>query len=180
MPDPFQHLRERGLTQESVYRGQFLKVRVDTVALPDGEIANREIVDHPGAVAILALTEDGQVLLVRQFRYAINRVTLELPAGKRERGETAEATCRRELIEETGFEPIEVERLADVAVSPGYTNEIITLFRVRGLKPVTAQPEPDEFLETVTLPISEALAMIRRGEIQDAKTIVGLFWLGCD
>lgn len=177
MADQYQHLRERGLTQESVYRGQFLKVRVDTVALPDGEIANREIVDHPGAVAVLALNAAGEVMLVRQFRYAINRITLELPAGKRERGETPEATCRRELAEETGFHAEVVERVLDVAVSPGYSNEIITLFRATELVPVPTRPDADEFLEAVSLPLDEALAMIRSGEIQDAKTIVGLLWL---
>lgn len=177
MAHEFQHLVERGLTQESVYRGKLLKIRVDTVALPDGEIANREIVEHPGAVAVLPLTDDGQVVLVRQFRYAINRITLEIPAGKLEWGEEPEVTCRRELAEETGLEATALDKLTEIVVAPGYSSERLTLYKATGLKPVVAAPDDDEFIETVTMPVDEVHAMIKRGEIQDAKTIIALGWL---
>ncbi|MNY02032.1 ADP-ribose pyrophosphatase [compost metagenome] len=177
MAHEFQHLVERGLTQESVYRGKLLKIRVDTVALPDGEIANREIVEHPGAVAVVPLTDDGQVVLVRQFRYPINRITLEIPAGKLEFGEEPEATCRRELAEETGLAAASLEKLTEIVVAPGYSSERLTLYKATGLTPTDAKPDGDEFIETVKLPLAEVHAMIKRGEIQDAKTIVALSWL---
>ncbi|HEY9900766.1 MAG TPA: NUDIX hydrolase [Pantanalinema sp.] len=177
MANEFQHLVERGLTQESVYRGNLLNIRVDTVALPDGAIANREIVVHPGAVAVVPLTDDGRVVLVRQFRYPINRITLEIPAGKLEFGEEPEATCRRELAEETGLSAGQIEKLAEIVVAPGYSSERITLYKATGLSASGAQPDDDEFIETVTLPVDEVHAMIRRGEIDDAKTIIALGWL---
>lgn len=177
MVDEFAHLRERGLTQESVYRGSLLKIRVDTVALPDGSIANREIVEHPGAVAVAPLTADGQIVLVRQFRYPINRITLELPAGKLEWGEELEQACHRELIEETGLLAGKLERMGQVAIAPGYSNELITLYVATDLKSASSRPDHDEFIESVKLPLAEAYAMVERGEIQDAKTIIGLSWL---
>lgn len=177
MPNDFAHLIERGLTQESVYRGKMLKIRVDTVALPNGEIAQREIVEHPGAVAMIPVTEEGKVVLVRQFRYPINRVTLEIPAGKLEWGEEPEATCARELAEEAGLQAATLERLTEIVPTPGYSNERIVIYKATGLKRVEAIADPDEFIEIVELPLAEALDMIARGEIQDAKTIIGLLWL---
>jgi ADP-ribose pyrophosphatase len=177
LANEYPHLVERGLTQESVYRGSLLNIRVDTVALPDGAIANREIVVHPGAVAVAPLTDDAQVVLVRQFRYPINRITLEIPAGKLEFGEEPEATCRRELAEETGLSAASLEKLTEIVVAPGYSNERIALYKATGLSAAHAKPDADEFIETVTLPLEEVHAMIRRGEIQDAKTIIALGWL---
>lgn len=173
----YPHLTERGLTQESVYRGKMLKIRVDTVALPNGEIAQREIVEHPGAVAMVPLTDDGKVVLVRQFRYPINRVTLEIPAGKLEFGEEPEATCARELAEETGLQASNLERLAEVVVTPGYSNEKIAIYKATGLKRIEALSEADEFIEIVEVPLAEAIAMVRRGEIVDAKTVIAMLWL---
>lgn len=177
MAQEFPHLLERGLTQESVFRGKMLKIRVDTVALPNGEIATREIVEHPGAVAILPVTEKGEVVLVRQFRYPVNRVTLELPAGKLEWGEEPEATARRELAEETGLKAERLERLTELMPTPGYSNETIILYKATGLTETDAKPDADELVETLTVPLADALAMVRRGAIQDSKTIVGLLWL---
>lgn len=175
--EEFTHLRERGLTQEAAFRGHLVKVRVDTVALPNGEIAQREIVEHPGAVAVVALTEADRVVLVRQFRYAINAITLELPAGKLELGESPEETCQRELGEETGYHAAKLEKLVEFVVAPGYTTERIVLFKATGLTPVTATGDADEFVETVEVSREEALAMVRDGRIFDAKTIIGLTWL---
>lgn len=177
MANEYPHLIERGLTQESVYRGKMLKIRVDTVALPNGEIAQREIVEHPGAVAMIPLTNDGKVVLVRQFRYPIGRVTLEIPAGKLEWGEEPEVTCARELAEETGLQAATLERLTEVIPTPGYSNEKIALFKATGLTKIEALSEADEFIDIVELPLLEAIAMAKKGEIQDAKTVIALLWL---
>lgn len=177
MANEYPHLTERGLTQESVYRGKMLKIRVDTVALPNGEIAQREIVEHPGAVAMVPLTDDGKVVLVRQFRYPINRVTLEIPAGKLEWGEEPEATCARELAEETGLQAATLEKLTEVVVTPGYSNEKIALFKATGLQKIEAIADGDEFIDIVQMPLEEAIAMVQRGEIMDAKTVIALLWL---
>lgn len=171
------HLRERGLTQEIVFKGHLLRIRLDTVALPNGEIANREIVDHPGAVAIVALTPTGEVLLVRQWRYAIGALSLELPAGCLDvPGESVSAAAARELREETGREATRWTYLGRVHASPGFTTETTHILAAEGLTDMGAAPAADEFLELESLPVGEALAMIQRGEIRDAKTIVGLLW----
>lgn len=171
------HLRERGLTQEIVFKGHLLRIRLDTVALPNGEIANREIVDHPGAVAVVALTEAGEVLMVRQWRYAIGALSLELPAGCLDvPGEPVASAAARELREETGREAARWTYLGRVHASPGFTTETTHILAAEGLSDVGAAPMPDEFLELETIPLASALEMIKRGEIRDAKTIVGLLW----
>lgn len=175
--EEFTHLRERGLTQEAAFRGSLVKVRVDTVALPNGETAQREIVEHPGAIAVIPLTAEGRIVLVRQFRYPINQITLELPAGKLELGETPEETCLRELAEETGFTAAALTKLTEFVVAPGYTTERITLFKAEDLTPMVAEHDADEFVETVEVTRAEALAMIQDGRIIDAKTMIGLLWL---
>lgn len=178
MAQDFEHLRERGLTQERVFSGQILRIRVDTVALPNGEIANREIVEHPGAAAIVPLTDDGAVLLVRQYRYAINEVTLELPAGKLEHAnEDVTETARREFMEETGCHSGELIYLGRMHSSPAILGEVLHIFAARGFGQAEPNTDPDEFLELVKVPVDEALAMIKRGAITDAKTIVGLLWV---
>lgn len=178
MVDEYQHLRERGLTQESIFRGNMIKLRVDTVALPNGETAQREIIEHPGAVAIVPLTEDNQVIMVRQFRYPINAITLELPAGKLEWGEEPEGTLHRELAEETGLKAGKVELLGEFYPAPGYSNEKITIYLARELAPqvVVEKTDEEEFLEPLKMPFGEALSMVEKGEIRDAKTIIGLEW----
>ncbi len=171
------HLRERGLTQEIVFKGNLLRIRLDTVALPNGEIANREIVDHPGAVAVVALTDAGEVLMVRQWRYAIGALSLELPAGCLDvPGEPVTAAAARELREETGREAARWTYLGRMHASPGFTTETTHLLAAEGLTDMGAAPSDEEFLEIEVIPFPEALAMIKRGEIRDAKTIVGLLW----
>jgi ADP-ribose pyrophosphatase len=170
------HLRERGLTREIVFKGVLLSIRLDTVALPNGEIANREIVEHPGAVAIVAV-EDGQVLLVRQYRHAVGDISLELPAGCLDKpGEEVAVAAARELREETGRSAATLAYLGQFHASPGFTNETTHLFAAEGLTNVGGSPDDDEFLEVVKVPLAEALAMARRGSIRDAKTIAGLLW----
>ncbi|MEB3221620.1 MAG: NUDIX hydrolase [Candidatus Sericytochromatia bacterium] len=169
---------ERGITREDVFRGKIVNVRVDTVVLPDGRTTQREVVDHPGAVAVIARDADGRLLLVRQFRYAVGASSLELPAGCLDRaGEGLEAAARRELAEETGHSAGDWTYLGRFHSSPGILAETMHLWLAEALTPGAPSPEDDEFVtvETVTLP--EALEYVRLGRIHDAKTIVGLLWL---
>jgi ADP-ribose pyrophosphatase len=147
---------------------------VDTVALPDGSTALREIVGTPGAVVIVPVTDDQQVRMVRQYRSAIADLLLELPAGTLEPDEPPEQAAPRELAEETGDRAAHWQRLTGFYTVPGICNEYIHLFLATGLSPGPTNRETDEFIEVVTLPYAEALAMVKRGDIRDAKTIIGL------
>lgn len=173
------HLRERGVTQERVFSGKLLRIRVDTVILPNGEMANREIIEHPGAAAVVPLTDDGQVHLVRQYRYPIDAITLELPCGKLEHlGEGVEDAALRELAEEIGCrDPKQFVYLGQTHSTPGCSNEVIHLFAAKDFTMGEGAADPDEFVELVTMPLEEALQRIKRGEITDSKTIIGLLWV---
>lgn len=170
-------LQERGLTQESVFRGEIFKVRVDAVALPDGSVTQREIVEHPGAIAVLPLTADGKVVLVRQFRYAIGGVTLEIPAGKLDRpGEPPLAAAQRELAEETGYRAESWRYLGLLHPTPGFATEKLHLFLATGLVSGPPSLEADEFIDVVELPVAEAVEAVFKGAITDAKTMTALLW----
>lgn len=162
---------------QRVYDGGLLKVHRDTVRLPDGTEAYREYIRHPGAVAIVALFDDGCVLLERQFRYPNRRVFVEIPAGKLEPGEPHLDTAQRELLEETGYVAAEWRRLGVIHTAIGYTDETIELFLAKNLTEKTASLDAGEFLETLRVPFDEAIAMIRDGRITDAKTMIGLLWV---
>lgn len=166
-------LNETTVEKSLVYEGTILRVRRDTVRLMNGHMAGREVVEHPGGVAILALDAQDRVLLVRQFRYAVEEVVLELPAGKLEPGEDARLCAQRELGEETGCVPGELIDLGVSYSSPGIFGEKIYLFLARDLQEGTAHPEEDEFLELVRMPLAELWQKIADGQIVDAKTIVG-------
>jgi ADP-ribose pyrophosphatase len=169
---------ERGLTREAVFKGKIVSVRVDTVALPDGRTTQREVVEHPGAVAVLPVTEDGALLLVRQFRYAVGEMSLELPAGCLDRpGECVEAAARRELQEETGHTAQTWTYLGRFHSSPGILGETMHLWLAEGLIPGRPSPDEDEWVSVVPMPLAEALEAVQCGEIHDAKTILGLLWL---
>lgn len=165
---------ERIIDSQSIYEGRIVQFRVDTIALPDGSITTREIIGTPGAVAIVPLTDDGQVRMVRQYRSASGEFLLELPAGTLEPEELPEQAAPRELAEETGDQAAHWQRLAGFYTVPGICDEYIHLFLATGLTTGQTNHEVDEFIEVVTLPLDETLAMIHRGEIRDAKTIVGL------
>jgi nudix-type nucleoside diphosphatase (YffH/AdpP family) len=168
-------LQERIVASTTVFAGRLLKVNVEEVTLADGQAARREVVYHPGAVAAVPLLEDGKVVLVRQFRLPARKVLLEIPAGTLSPGETPEDCYRRELAEEIGLAPGHIEPLCSIYLAPGYSNELIHLFLARDFTTTWAQADADERLEKVEVPLAEALALIGRGEIEDAKTIVGLF-----
>ena len=162
---------EQRISSEQVFDGKLVKVRVDAVRLPSGREATREVVEHPGAVAILPVTDAGKLILVRQFRYAVGRHLLEVPAGTREPGEPDEETARRELHEEVGFEAATIELLARFFISPGWCNEELVAFRATGLRDIGAKPEQDEELEVVEVDPADVTRLIASGEIGDAKTI---------
>ncbi|MCL2545637.1 MAG: NUDIX hydrolase [Oscillospiraceae bacterium] len=163
-------LHEQAITQSTAYSGIIVNVRRDTVRLPNGNAAEREVVVHPGGVAILPLDEDGNVTLVKQFRYAGNQVLLEIPAGKLEIGETPEECGRKELREEVGFTAGRFELLSVMYPTMGYCTEKLHLYLARDLTFVSLQPEEDEFLEIVKMPLAKLIDMVVNGEIVDAKT----------
>ena len=176
--DDERHLAEERVGGEKVYGGVLLHVHRDSVRLPGGGSATREYIDHPGAVAIVPLLDDGLVLLERQFRYPMGKVMVEIPAGKIDPGEDPLDTARRELLEETGRVAGDWRHLGTIHPLVAYSNEHIELFLATGLS-VAQDPSLDhgEFLETFTLPFAEALEWVRDGRITDSKTMIGLMWM---
>jgi ADP-ribose pyrophosphatase len=172
LKDLTEHFVEGGL----VYEGGLLKVYRDIVRLPDGTQGSREYIKHPGAVAIIALTDDRRLLLERQYRYPSRREYIEIPAGKLEPGEPHDATAKRELLEETGYEAGEWQRLGVLDTAIGYTDERIELFLARKLVKKERKLDPGEFLEIFFEPFDDALAMVRDGRITDVKTVAAILW----
>jgi len=169
-------LSEHRLSSKLVYDGKLLKVRSDTVRLPNGGTAEREFVEHPGAVAVIALTEAGELVMERQYRYPLGRDMIEIPAGKIDPGEDPLATARRELKEETGYTAARWRHVATIHIAIAYSNERIEIYLAKELKHEGAKLDDEEFLEVFTLPPATALAWVREGKITDSKTVAGLFW----
>jgi len=172
-----QHLKETQVDGQIVYDGHFLKVRRDTVRLPDGNAATREYFRHPGAVVILPLFEDGTVLLERQFRYPLDRVFLEFPAGKIDPGEDHLACARRELQEETGYAASDWQHVCTIHNAIAYSDEFLEIYLARGLTAGESNLDDGEFIETFRAPLAEVLGWVREGKITDVKTMIGTFWL---
>lgn len=170
-------LKETRLGTEVMYEGSFMQVRKDRVRLPDGSESSREYLTHPGAVTVLALLDNGNLVLERQFRYAPQREFIELPAGKIDHGEDTLLTAQRELLEETGYVAAEWSHLATTWPCIGYADERMEYFLARGLSHEGRKLDDGEFLEVFELSLPEAIDWIRQGKINDSKTIVGLFWL---
>ena len=167
---------EKALSSSHPFSGQLIRLRVDEVLLPNGRKTSREIVEHGGAVAIIALQSNG-VLMERQYRHAAGRVMWEIPAGTIEKGEEPKDCAIRELREETGYEAKKMEEIIHFYVAVGYSTEVIRIFLATGLKRHGATLEEDEQIETILLPIGDALRMVKGNEIEDAKTIIGLLSL---
>lgn len=165
---------ERPSTSSLVYPGRLIQVRVDSVLLPDESTARREVVDHPGAVAIVALLQDETVLLLRQYRHAAKQVLWEIPAGTREAGEIPARCAARELEEETGYQAGKLEKLYEIFVAPGYCTEVVHGFYATQLTSGGARTEHDELLRVEAVPFARALELIASGQIIDAKTLCGL------
>lgn len=161
-----------------IFRGRKIDLALQEVALRDGTTAEREVVLHRGAVALVPMVDADHVCLVRNRRYAIGRTLLEVPAGTIDPGEAPEQTAERELLEETGYRARTIRRVRDWFVSPGVMDERMFLFLCEDLKPGDVRPELDEELETVVVPWTNALAMVLDGRIEDAKTILAI--LLCD
>ena len=169
-------LSERFVSGDLVFDGTLLKVRRDVVRLPDGGEAVREYIVHPGAAVIIALTDAGELVLERQFRYPLGREFYELPAGKIDPGEDPLETARRELAEETGHLASSWRRVAVIHPSIGYSTERIEIFLARGLTPCDSKLDDEEFLEVFTLPLATAIDWVRAGAITDTKSVAALFW----
>jgi len=157
-----------------VYEGRIFNVVLEEVTLPNGATKKREIIRHPGAAAMVPLLEDRRVVMVKQYRHAVGRFVWEIPAGTLEPGEDPLTCARRELVEEIGYEAGRLEKITEILPAPGYTDEHIHVFLATGLTPAEQQLEDDEVLDVEFVPFETALGMVRRGEIQDAKSIVGL------
>lgn len=170
------NLKEETVQSSSVFKGALLKVYRDTIRLPDRSMSIREWIDHPGASAVIPLFDDRSTILVRQFRYAVRDLSLEVPAGKIDReGESPEEVALRELEEETGWRARELTHLQSLFPAIGYSNEVIHFYLARHLSEHGEAGEDDEFVQAVRLPFEEALEMARRGDIRDQKSVVALF-----
>lgn len=164
-------LCEKTLEEVNEYNGEFLKLDIRTVELPNGKIYTREIIKHPGAVAIVAYIDDNTILLVEQFRNPLEKTILELPAGKLEVNEKIEDCAKRELEEETGYKSDNFTYLGKIASAPAFCDEYIYLYKAENLYSGTAGGDEDEFIKLHQVNINEALKMIKEGKIIDAKTI---------
>ena len=168
-------LREIPFEKETIFEGRILHVQTWQVTCPDGQTAAREIVVHRGAAAVVPVFEDGTTLLVRQHRGSVDRVTLEIPAGKLDHvGEDPLQCAVRELEEETGLKAESMTLLTSVLTTPGFCTEQIGIYLAQGLSQGETHPDEDEFLDLVRMPLEEAVELVMRGEIRDGKTICGL------
>ena len=172
------------LDTRRIYTGRVVRLDVDTVRFPDGSTGQLELIRHPGAAAIVPCASDPPgadptILLIRQYRYATGGQLWEIPAGTLDPGEDPEACARRELLEETGVTAKRLQRLTSIWTTPGFTNEVIHLYLASGLTSGEPSRERDEFIEVVPQPLSHVLALIRDGEIRDAKTVAAILYMSC-
>ena len=165
-------LTEKMVSSQTIFEGKIIKVTLDQARLPDGALASREVVYHPGGVAVLALDEDNMVYLVRQYRYPLQRLLLELPAGKLDHGEEDRLLgAQRELSEETGLEAAEWTYLGYTLASPGFCDEALHMYLARGLTRKRQHLDEDEFLDVVTMPFGQLVEQVMDGTITDGKTV---------
>lgn len=175
--EPNSSLDEKKLDSQVMHHGLFFDVYRDKVRLPDGQTSLREYIRHPGAVVILPMLGDGRLVLERQFRYPLDQVFLEFPAGKIDAGEAPFASAQRELMEETGYTASDWQFVCTVHNAIGYSDEALYIYLAKGLRPGRDRPDAEEFIETFSVTLSQLLAWVREGHITDAKTIIGTFWL---
>ena len=175
-----EQLREKTINSTKVYNGRVINVKLETVVLPNGKQALREVVDHKGAVAIVPITNEGDVVLVKQYRQAARKIMLEIPAGKLASNEDPDHCAERELLEETGFTATELYKVSSVFTTPGFSNEIIHVYVAKGLSMSKQQPDEDEFLNVEIYTQEEIKKLIIDNTICDGKTILGLALAGID
>lgn len=169
---------EKLLDSKTIFKGRMVNLKIDEVELPDGQKSTREVITHPGAVVIIPVRENGNIVFVRQYRHAINNFVLELPAGKLDHpGENLEECARRELLEETKYDCKEINKIFEFYSSPGMTDEKMNIFAASGLtlKKYDTQ-DYDEFISRVEYPLEEALEMVKHNKIIDGKTVIGLLY----
>jgi len=171
------HLKESKIDGELVYEGHFLNVQCDKILLPDGKQSVREYIKHPGAVVILPLFEDGAVLLERQFRYPLDQVFIEFPAGKIDPGEDHLECAKRELQEETGYTATDWQFVCTIHNAIAYSDEHLDIYLARGLTAGERKLDEGEFLDIYKAPLSELQEQVRLGKVTDVKTVIGAFWL---
>jgi len=167
-------LFERTRSTRWIYKGRIVSLKEDTVRLPDGNTSKREVVLHPGAVAVIAILPSDRIVLVRQFRKATEQELLEIPAGLAHKGESFPAAARRELEEEAGYLAKNVKPVFTGFTSPGYSSEVIRFFLATGLKKTKAGGDRDEFIDVEVMPISRAIKLASSGKIRDNKTMIGI------
>ena len=172
-----QHLREERVSGEDIYGGIFLNMKRDQVRLPDGELAAREYLTHPGAVAVLALLDDGRVLLERQYRYPIAKACIEIPAGKLEIGEDHLLCAQRELEEETGYTARKWSYIRRIHPVISYSTEFIDIYLAEDLVAGNSHLDDEEFLDVFAAPLEQLLVWVEEGEITDVKTTISAYWL---
>lgn len=163
---------EKTVNTEHIFKGKVVQLQVDTVILPNGKTSNRELIKHPGAVAVIAITKENKIVLVEQYRKPLEKSLLEIPAGKLEKGEVPEQTALRELEEETGYTAKKLTYITSFYTSPGFADELIYIFLADDLELLTNPPEgdEDEFVEIVEVTLEEAKELVSKQHIQDAKT----------
>lgn len=164
-------LMEKTVESQVLFSGKIITVRLDRAQLPNGRIASREVVEHPGGVCILPLFDDGTVSIVRQFRYPFQEVVTELPAGKLEKGEAHRPAALRELEEEVGVTCGRLTYLGCLYLSPGFSTEVLHMYLAQDLKQGQCHPDEDEFLESERIPFDQLFQKVMSGEITDAKTV---------
>ena len=169
-------LKESTKSTSVVYNGDFLDVRRDEVFLPNGKIGLREWINHPGAVCCVPLLSDGRIALIKQYRYPLRKVMIELPAGKLEKGENPEICAIRELEEEIGYKANKLTFLANIHPAIGFANEKMWIYYAEELEKTNQKLDSDEFIEIIPTKLEDALEMVWNGEITDVKTIIGLIW----
>ena len=177
LPPGDQHLREERISGEDIYGGIFLTMKRDRVSLPDGQEAVREYLTHPGAVAVLAILDDGRILLERQYRYPIAKVCMEIPAGKLDPNEDPLVCAQRELEEETGYSARRWSYIRRIHPVISYSTEFIDIYLAEGLQAGKSRLDEEEFLDVFAAPLDEILAWVEQGVITDVKTTIAIYWL---
>ena len=177
LPAGDSHLREERISGEDIYGGIFLKMKRDKIALPNGEEAVREYLTHPGAVAVVAILDDGRVLLERQYRYPIAKACIEIPAGKLEIGEDHLLCAKRELEEETGYMAKKWSYIRRIHPVISYSTELIDIYLAEDLVPGKSHLDDEEFLDVFAAPLEQLISWVEDGEITDVKTTISAYWL---
>lgn len=170
-------LEEKMVDSKVIYNGKIIDLHLEKVELPDGRTSEREVVKHPGAVAVLAVTPENKIVFVRQYRKPLNREIIEIPAGKLEPGESSETCAMRELEEETGYRTNNLKFLQSFYTSPGFADEIIHIYYTDQLEAGTEQLDQDEFVELMEVTLDEAIEMVHNQQIYDAKTAFAVQYL---